>query len=175
MTSYRRLRLPGAICFFTLCLHQRGGRVLVDQIDRLRWAYAVTVAELPVICPAIVILPDHLHAIWCEPDGRSDYSERWRRIKARFSHAVGGDFRPRDSLRRKRECGLWQRRFWEHTLRGEADFLAAMNYCRLNPVRHGLVERPEDWAWSSFTKRGGASEDHAGWADCPSYAKTDGP
>ena len=69
MTSYRRLRLPGATYFFTLCLEDRGSTALVDHVALLRNAYAKTVAELPVICRAMVVLPDHLHAVWTEPAG----------------------------------------------------------------------------------------------------------
>jgi len=155
MANYRRMRVSGATVFFTLCLERRGGHTLTEHIDALRDAYRLTVAELPVTCPAMVVLPDHLHAIWTEPDGDVRYSERWRRIKARFSHALAHDFAPRPSLRRKRERGLWQRRFWEHNLRGHAEIDAALAYCRLDPVRHGLVAAPQDWPYSSFTRRMG--------------------
>lgn len=155
MTQYRRLRLPGATYFFTLCLEARGSNVLVDQIGALRAAYALTLRELPALCPAMVILPDHLHAIWTEPLGTVHYSERWRRIKARFSRAVEGDHSPNPSKQAKRERGLWQRRFWEHAIRSEAEFLAAMEYCRTNPVKHNLVQDPDDWEYSSFTRRMG--------------------
>ncbi|MEZ5770301.1 MAG: transposase [Defluviimonas denitrificans] len=155
MTSYRRLRQTGATYFFTLCLQRRGATTLIDHVGLLREAYRRTVQELPVTCQAMVILPDHLHAIWTEPEGEVNYSERWRRIKARFSHALAGDFRPCDSKVGKRERGVWQRRFWEHALRGEADFVAAMEYCLTNPVKHGLVGAPEDWPYSSFTRRMG--------------------
>ena len=155
MTSYRRLRLPGATYFFTVCLQERGSSTLTDNICLLREAYRKTVAELPVTCPAMVVLPDHLHAIWTEPDDAVQYPERWRRIKARFSHALPASFAPCDSKRRKRERGLWQRRFWEHAIRDETDFIAAMEYCQLNPVKHGFVQAPEDWPYSSFTRRMG--------------------
>ena len=49
----------------------------------------------------------------------------------------------------KGEVGIWQRRFWEHHIRAEADFIAHLRYCWMNPVKHGLVERPEDWPHSS--------------------------
>lgn len=155
MTQYRRLRRPGATYFFTLCLQERGSDMLVLKIGALRAAYAATVAELPVQCHAMVILPDHLHAVWTEPDDAVCFSERWRRMKARFSHAVAGDFRPCASKVARRERGLWQRRFWEHALRDEAEFAAAIDLCRCDPVRHGLVDRPEDWPWSSFARRPG--------------------
>ena len=155
MTSYRRLRLPGATYFFTVCLQDRSASTLTDHIDLLRDAYRRTIAELPVICPAMVVLPNHLHAVWTEPEGEVHYSERWRRIKARFSHSLDHDYAPTASKQRKRERGLWQRRFWEHGLRGETDFIAAMTYCHMNPVKHGLAKRPEDWTFSSFSRRMG--------------------
>ena len=173
MTSYHRLRRPGATHFFTLCLEDRGSSVLTDHVGALRRAYGATLAELPALCPAIVILPDHLHAIWTEPEGLSLYSERWRRIKARFSHALEGDFAPNASKQRKRERGLWQRRFWEHAIRDAADFAAAMEHCRMNPVRHGLVARPEDWPYSSFARRmGNIAHPTEALQECPSPSAT---
>lgn len=49
----------------------------------------------------------------------------------------------------KREAAVWQRRFWEHHIRGPEDHAAHVRHCLLNPVKHGLVERPEDWLFSS--------------------------
>jgi putative transposase len=153
MTEYRRLRLPGATYFFTLCLERRGATTLVDQIDALRFAYARTVQELPVTCHAMIILPDHLHAVMTEPEGGVFYSERWRRIKSRFSHAIAVPGAMRPSLEVKRERGIWQRRFWEHALRSEDDFRAALQYCEQDAVKHGLVAQSELWPYSSFAKR----------------------
>lgn len=156
MTSYRRLKRPGATYFFTLCLEDPDSTLLTDHITTLRAAYATTLRELPALCPAMVVLPNHLHAIWTEPVGSVAYSERWQRIKGRFSHAVGKARQISASKLRKREAGLWPRRFWEHCLRDEAEFIAAMTYCHMNPVKHGLVSRPEDWEFSSFSVRMGS-------------------
>jgi putative transposase len=150
MTSYRRLRQPGATYAFTLCLQEPGSTLLVDRIDLLRKAWAETLRELPLAGQAVVVLPDHLHAIWTEPEGVVAFSERWRRIKARFSHRVGSVVAPRPSLRRRRERGLWQRRFWEHRLRGPSELDRALEVLRLDPVRHGLVAAPDEWRFSSF-------------------------
>ncbi len=155
MTSYRRLKSPGDAYIFTLCLEDRESTLLVDHIDALRAAYCATLRELPALCPAIVVLPNHLHAIWVEPPGEVNYSERWRRIKARFSHTIGKAPVISPSKLRRREAGLWQRRFWEHRIRTAAEFVAIMDDCRMNPVRHGLVAQPEDWEFSSFTRRMG--------------------
>ena len=76
MISYRRLRLLGGTYFFTVCLEDRASAALTEHIDQLRFAYTKTVAEMPVTCRAMVVLPDHLHAIWTLPEGDADFSER---------------------------------------------------------------------------------------------------
>ncbi len=152
MTQYRRLLLPGATYFFTVRLEQRGATTLTDEIDALRFAYARAVQEFPVTCHAMVVLPDHIHAVWTEPEGAVWYSERWSRIKARFTHAVAVPDPQRPSITAKRERGLWQRRFYEHAIRTEDEFGRAIDHCRLNPVRHGLVTDPDLWRFSSFAK-----------------------
>jgi putative transposase len=48
------------------------------------------------------------------------------------------------------EPGIWQRRYWEHTIRDDRDFAAQMDYTHFNPVKHGLVAHPADWPHSSF-------------------------
>jgi len=99
---------------------------------------------------AIVILPDHLHAIWSLPEGDADFATRWRHVKAMFSRALPMRERISESRLRKGERGIWQRRYWEHTLRDERDFSRHLDYIHFNPVKHGLVTRVEDWPYSSF-------------------------
>ena len=53
------------------------------------------------------------------------------------------------SKRAKREAGIWQRRFWEHHVRGPEDYDALLRYCWMNPVKHGFVAEPTDWTYSS--------------------------
>lgn len=149
MSSYRRLRLPGATYFFTVNLLDRSSTLLVDRIDDLRAAYAATLKEAPWTCHAMVVLPDHVHAVWTLPPGDADFSERWRKLKARFTRRVGNIAHVSPSRTRKREAGVWQRRFWEHAIRDEADFDAHVRYCWENPVKHGYVDAPEDWPFSS--------------------------
>lgn len=150
MSFYRRLRLPGATYFFTVNLAHRGGDTLVRHIGHLRQAFRVMTAEHPIRCDAMVVLPDHLHAVWTLPPGDADFSIRWRKLKARFTRWSGVSPPTTPSKSRKRETGLWQRRFWEHAIRDEADHAAHVGYCLWNPVKHGLVARAEDWPFSSI-------------------------
>jgi putative transposase len=55
-----------------------------------------------------------------------------------------------ESRRRKEETPIWQRRFWEHTIRDEQDLNRHIDYIHYNPVKHGLVMRVAEWQWSSF-------------------------
>jgi putative transposase len=150
MSNYRRLKVPGGTYFFTLVSARRGEGPLIENIDLLRGAYGTTVREMPVRCDAIVVLPDHLHAVWTLPEGDADFPERWRRIKARFTHALGKRYPRTVSKQVKREAGVWQRRYWEHLIRDESDYRRHVAYCWANPVRHGLAADPMEWAASSI-------------------------
>ena len=103
---------------------------------------------------AIVLLPDHLHALWELPVGDSDYSTRWRLIKSNFSRvwsdAGGNEGELGESRRRKQERGVWQRRFYEHTCQDDDDVTRCVDYIHVNPLKHKLVDRVVDWPWSSF-------------------------
>lgn len=111
MSSYLRPLRPGALIFFTVTLADRRSRLLVDEVERLRTAVAVTRHERPFGIEAWVMLPDHLHCIWRLPEGDADYGTWWRLIKARFSRGVAMGAR-RESHMRRQERGVWQRRFW---------------------------------------------------------------
>ncbi|NNE80127.1 MAG: transposase [Silicimonas sp.] len=157
MTNYRRSRAKGATFFFTVALANRSSALLTREIDALRLAYAKTLAERPFICDAFVVLPDHLHAVWTLPDGDADFSTRWRLIKARFTRVVWAkmgaehlSYSGSSSTRKKRERGIWQRRFWEHRIRDDQDYSRHVEYCWGNPVKHGLVARAADWKHSSI-------------------------
>ncbi len=121
-------------------------------------------AAYPFRVDAYVILPDHLHIIWTLPDSDSDFSTRWKRIKGTFSRHYVGCCREdiSESMRRKKEKGIWQRRFWEHAIRDQSDFNRLYDYIHYNPVKHGLVGLPMEWKYSSlwkFVEKGFYSQD----------------
>ncbi len=127
-------------------------------------AFCVARQERPFAIEAIVILPEHLHAIWTLPSDDSDFSGRWRRIKAYFTHRPVASGVP-VKHHRNGEYALWQRRFWEHTVRNQADFERHVDDVRFNPVKHGLVTRVGEWPYSSFhlyVRRGVLPADWAG-------------
>jgi putative transposase len=167
MTNYRRNFVPGGSFFFTVNLANRQSRLLIENIDRLRAAFREVRAKHPFTIDAIVVLPDHLHAIWTLHDGDTDFSMRWRQIKSAFSRSLSPNVgwversethhaaaphseRISPSRRSKGERGIWQRRYWEHALRDENDFARHVDYIHFNPVKHGHVARVADWRYSSF-------------------------
>jgi REP-associated tyrosine transposase len=150
MTNYRRNFVPGGSYFFTVNLMTRRLQLLTERIGALRNAFRHTRMRHPFTIEAIVILPDHLHAIWTLPEGDPDYATRWRLIKSAFSRALPVTEQVSSSRFFKTERGIWQRRYWEHTLRDEADFARHVDYIHFNPVKHGYVKRVKDWRYSSF-------------------------
>jgi len=143
-------------------------------------AFRAARAARPFTIDAVCLLPDYLHALWTLPDGDADYTTRWAQIKGRFSHDYlsqkrvlsgqaptyggagpvlsgqaptyagrvrAGRVEPR---RNRGEVGVWQKRFWEHRIRDEADLRRHVDYIHYNPVKHGYAGRPADWPLSSF-------------------------
>jgi putative transposase len=164
MVRYRRNFIPGGTYFFTVTLVDRRSSALVDHIAVLRAAFRTARRERPFAIDAIVVLPDQLHAIFTLPAGDADFSGRWRRLKGHFSSRM---LARGVSLRRYPDgrCALWQRRFWEHTIRNEDDFARHVDYIHFNPVKHGLVSRVRDWPHSSFhsfVRQGLLPQDWAG-------------
>ena len=167
MRRYLRSRI-GHVFFFTVVTHDRRP-ILTSDLGRtaLREAIRTARARQPFRVTAIVLLPDHLHAVWELPAGDTDYSTRWSRIKAHFTRRwadAGGPEAPvAESRKKKRERGVWQRRYYEHTCRDDADLKRCVDYIHVNPVKHRMAERVVDWPWSSFHRYVRLGEYSADW------------
>jgi putative transposase len=156
--------VAGGTFFFTVTLADRTSQALTDHIAALRVAMRQTRQSHPFAIDTIVVLPEHLHMIMTLPEGDADYPNRWRLIKRRFTEAVSRSQTPIARLQNG-ELALWQRRFWEHTIRDSGDFERHADYIHFNPVKHGLVSRVRDWPFSSFhrfVREGLLPEDWAG-------------
>lgn len=155
MPNYRRAHVPGGSFFFTLVTNRRArlfaqppARRLLGSVFRrciLKWPFRIN---------ALVLLPEHLHAIWSLPPGDTEYPKRWGWIKKEFTKGWlqlgGAEERISDAEEREGRRGIWQPRYWEHTLEDEDDFERHFDYIHYNPVKHGHVKCPRDWRWSSF-------------------------
>jgi putative transposase len=150
MPNYRRAFVPGGCWFFTANLLDRKSTLLTGEIEALRDAIRRTRQRYPFHIDAFVVLPDHLHSIWTLPPGDTDFSLRWRLIKSYFAKSLPKTERLSSVRQARGERGIWQRRFWEHLIRDERDFQRHVEYCYINPVKHGHVVRVQDWPFSSF-------------------------
>jgi putative transposase len=148
MVLYRRNRVKGGTYFFTVTLKNRRSSLLIEHIDFLRKAVRQTRNDQPFQIDAWVVLPEHIHALWTLPMGDDNYSGRWSLIKSRFSRSVA---KVRNlTPNAKGEYNIWQRRFWEYTIRDDDDFSKHIDYIHYNPVKHGYVDKVRDWQYSTF-------------------------
>lgn len=149
MPNWNRAHVPGGTYFFTVVTDQRwllfasavARQVLGDVLRQCRWKW-------PFEMRAIVLLPDHLHAIWVLPPGDDRYSGRWGRIKRDFTKcwlsAGGTQAEVRVGRRRDGRRGVWQPKFWEYTLEGKSDFERHFDYIHYNSVTYGYVRCPSN-------------------------------
>lgn len=155
MPEYRRAQVPGGTFFITIVTYQRS-KIFINPRARelLHQAWLDVEKRFPFITVAICLLPDHIHALITLPEGNSNFSIRIREIKRFFTKAYLaeiGSSKPRNQSRiKKDEATVWQRRFFEHTIRDGRDLETHINYIHYNPVKHGLVDNMEEWKWSSF-------------------------
>jgi putative transposase len=155
MPNYRRWYVPGGTFFFTVVTWGRRPMLCEDLARRcLHEAFEEIRRHWPFELIAVVLQPDHLHAVWTLPTGDDKYSVRWKRIKEEFTRRYlkggGEENSPNRSRERHGERGIWHRRFWEHTVRDEDDLKRCVDYIHWNPKKHGLVANVRDWPWSSF-------------------------
>lgn len=161
--KYRRAKLKGGTYFFTVVTYKRIEIFAnPENVSLLRITIKKVMQKHPFKINAFVLLPDHLHCIWTLPQHDSDFSTRWRLIKSAFSRSfeqkdVGWveERNPTDvalsaSRQKKKEKPIWQRRFWEHLIRNKQDLNRHIEYIHYNPVKHGLIEAPADYIYSSF-------------------------
>jgi putative transposase len=168
MSDYRRWFVPGGTFFFTVVTARRLPHFALPEARsrfgellrecRQRWPFETI---------AMVLLHDHLHALWALPAGDADYEVRWGWVKKEFTRwhcAAGGrEVHVSPSQRRRRRRGVWQRRYWEHTIDDQHDLERHFDYIHYNPVKHGLARAPRDWPHSTFHRWVESGHYDAGW------------
>ena len=155
MREYIRSDTAGTSYFFTVVLQQRGTRWLTDHVPLLRESIRTVRTRRPFAIDAMVVLPDHLHAVWTLPVDDADFSIRWKLIKRGFTRRLAQANLLDASTAQRRgsdERSLWQRRYWEHQIRDHDDFARHVDYIHFNPVKHGFVARAADWPYSSIQR-----------------------
>ena len=178
MSDTIRAKLAGVEYFFTLVTFDRRP-FLTSPVARriLRTTWKEVQGRYPFEVRGVCLLPDHIHCIWKLPERDNNFSKRWMSIKAiftkRFLAAGGSEGTRNQSRKRTGEAAIWQRRFWEHMIRHEDDFSRHFDYIHYNPVKHGYVNRPHDWKWSSYHRyrKLGYYQDDWGSAEPHSFGK----
>ncbi len=152
MPDYRRAKIAGGTFFFTVCSNLRRPILTSAPVrNSIRSAFSIVRSEYPFETNAWVLLPDHLHCIWTLPQGDSDYSKRWSKIKRLVTQGNFFSGMVRGCSRKSRNEGfIWQRRFWEHVIESERDYRIHVDYIHWNPVKHGYVSNVVSWEFSSF-------------------------
>lgn len=156
MSNYRRNFIPGGTYFFTMVTYNRKPIFKNNVAKKLFWhIYLEVQKQKPFKSEVFCLLPDHLHCIWTLPELDSFYSVRIKEIKRRFTYKYQQIYplkqvQTPDSRKSKKEGLIWQRRFWEHTIRDSNEYNWYMNYIHWNPVKHRYVKSPADWEFTSF-------------------------
>ena len=168
MPDYRRNRVPGGTYFFTVNQLDRRSSLLLDQIEDLRELVRRVRELMPFHIDAWVVLPEHMHALWTLPAGDADFSRRWQAIKMAFTKWVAIGEAVSASRRARGERGIWQRRYWEHTIRDEQDYAAHMDYIHFNPVWYRKRRRGHSLRFTGASQPGlhprgwGSNDDRVG-------------
>jgi putative transposase len=149
MVNYRRNWKPGGTYFFTVALFNRRQKLLTDHIDCLRHAWRFVRQHIPQTIIAVVVLTEHLHVVIEMPQGDARYSKIWFHLKREFTRALRAK-KITIGVRKSGDSTIWQRRYWEHTIRDERDLGAHIDYIHFNPVKYGLVRSVSEWPYSSF-------------------------
>ena len=157
MSNYKRVFLNNHYYFLTLLINNRKLSLLTDYIDNLKVAFKTAKEHYPFSTYAVVVLPDHFHMIIC-PKSAKHYPLIVSSIKRNFTLLLNNKIKASlkknlsESKIKKRESGVWHRRFYEHTIRNQEELNNTTDYIHYNPVKHGYVQKAKDWKYSSFLK-----------------------
>ena len=157
MSNYKRIYLDGYSYFITMVTQGRSP-ILIDNISLLRDSFKRSKQRYDYHIDAIVILPDHIHMI-LTPKNPHEYSKIITHIKRSFVYGLDASLKEKAKLHlstssyKRKLSGIWQKRFYEHTIRDEKDWLEKMNYTQNNAVKHAYVDTWENWEYSSFIKK----------------------
>jgi len=172
MSDYRRYYLPNHFVFITVVTHNRND-ILIKNVELLRHCMLKTKEKFVFDIFAIVVLPNHFHII-IKPENIEEFSVIIGSIKRRFTKSLDEKFKDMDiseSKIKRKEKGVWQRRFYEHLIRSEKDLHNHLDYIHFNPVKHGYIQNVKDWKYSSFKKFVNLGNYDINWGSFPDDIK----
>ena len=151
MSNYTRLFLQGFNYLFITVVTNGRQKILIENIDILRQSFKSALDKFAFEIYAAVIMPDHMHLI-IKVEHIEDYPKILYLIKYKFSLKMPKNAFLSPSKIKKGEKGIWQRRYWEHTIRDEEDMAKHLDYIHFNPIKHGYVKTVGEYKYSSFKK-----------------------
>jgi putative transposase len=139
-TGLKRYQNTGAFHFVTFSCYHRlpllarapGYSAFEEQLETVRRRYEFVVA-------GYVLMPEHVHLLVNEPK-ESSLATALQVLKQETSR----------KLKRPGDAQFWQRRYYDFNVWSEEKPGEKLDYMHWNPVKRGLVTKPEDWPWSSF-------------------------
>ena len=141
MSRVHRLRSGDRIFFVTVNLRRALPPFTAREYPAILQAFQESRRRLGFLLCGYVLMPDHWHALF------------WPDYPLTISRLVQ-DIKYVSSRRLNRQRGgtgtLWQHQFWDRFVRHAKEFNDRLTYMHLNPVRRGLVAKPEQWRWSSY-------------------------
>ena len=150
MSRLRRLVLSDRY-FFVTCNLQRTRESMQDADFRiLARVISARRIEHEFLLTAWVVPPDHWHAVM---------GMRYPKTISLVMESIKVSSTRQINSKRKEAGRLWQGRFFDRALRTVKEYNRAVEYIHLNPVRRGLVAKPEDWFWSSVREYSGSLQD----------------
>ena len=151
--NYKRLYIPNSIIFITIVTSKRRN-ILIKNIELLKFSIKNAHKYYNFEIYAIGVMKDHVHLL-IKPDNINEYSKIILLIKRTFSKKIDintiADYEQSESNIKRQERDIWQRRFWEHTIRNEEDLYRHIDYIHYNPMKHYQIV-PKDWKYSTFNK-----------------------
>jgi len=154
MSNYKRIFLDGYSYYITIVTHERNP-ILLHNISLLRESFRYAKTKFKFCIDEIVILPDHLHMIITVTDAK-EYPKIISSIKRYFSQRCDARFTKHilqsHSRAKQGYNSVWQKRYFEHTIRDEKDYMGKRTYMYHNPVKHGYVQNAESWVYGSFNR-----------------------
>lgn len=152
--QYKRLFIENSYVFITIVTAKRR-KILLENIQILREAFNKTIQNYNYELYAICVLPEHIHMI-IKSYNINDYPKIIQQLKRYFSQNINKQNINNYSLTsgniKRKECDIWQHRYWEHTIRNIDDLYKHLDYIHYNPIKHGYSNNAKDWKFSSFNK-----------------------
>ena len=136
----KRFQETGQVHYITFSCYRRRPNLrqneacatFVAALERIRRDYGLCIY-------GYVVMPEHVHLLLNEPE-RNTLAQAIKSLKQGVARR----------LALRAENSFWQARYYDFNVWSERKFVEKLRYIHRNPVKRGLIERPEDWEWTSF-------------------------